>query len=282
MNKTFQTGSAFLLKVVAAAVLAIMVIILIYPFVWMISASFKEVKEMFVIPPTIIPLNPTLNNYQVVWEKMSILANMYKNSILIASAITLIQAIVCSAAGFVFAKLRFPGKNVIFSLFMSSMMVPSFLTIIPNYVTIKNLGLMNSQWSLIVLGSFSVFSMFLVRQFFMGIPQDLHDAARIDGCNIFQSFFYIHLPLARSVIAVSSILTFNAAWGDFFTPLLFLKSIDKMTLPLGISMIQGVYSQQSPTVMVATLVISIVPVVIVFLFARKQLIAGIARTGLKA
>jgi multiple sugar transport system permease protein len=269
------------LRGVAIAFVTAACLIMIYPLIWMFSASFKQVSEMFRIPPTLIPESPTLHNYEVVFEKMSVLANMYKNSIVVATSITVIQAITCSTAAFAFAKLSFPGKNVLFIFFMSSLMIPVHLTIIPNYVIMKHMRLINSQLSLIVLGSFSAFGIFLFRQYFLTVPQELHDAARIDGCNILQSFWYIHLPLARPIIAVNSILTFNAAWSDFFTPLIFLKSLDKMTLPLGISLIQGVYSQQSPAVMVTTLVVALIPVIIVFLLARRHLIEGITTTGLK-
>jgi multiple sugar transport system permease protein len=256
-------------------------IIMVYPFIWMVSSSFKGVSEMFMIPPTIIPLNPTLDNYKIVFQKMSILGNMYKNSIVVSGSITFIQLFVCSSAAFVFAKMRFPGKNIIFSLFISSMMVPAQLLVIPNYIIMKNLHLINSLGSLILLGSFSAFAIFLIRQFFMTVPNDLNDAAKIDGCGHLRSYFSIHLPLAKSVLAVNSILCFNGTWGDFYNPLIFIKSLKNMTLPLGISLIQGVYSQQSPAVMVTTLVISIIPILIVFALGRKRFIEGITMTGLK-
>lgn len=181
----------------------------------------------------------------------------------------------------VFAKLRFPGKNFIFITFMAAMMVPAQLTIIPNYFIVKALGLMDSLGSLIALGAFSAFAIFLIRQFFMSLPLELDDAAKIDGCGYFRSYLLIHFPLAKSVLSVNAILCFNGAWGDFFNPLIFLKSIQNMTLPLGLSMLQGMYSQQSPAVNVATMVVALIPVLIVFLIGRKRLIAGVATTGMK-
>ena len=133
---------------------------------------------------------------------------------------------------------------------------------------------MDSLGSLIALGTFSAFAIFLIRQFFMSLPLELDDAAKIDGCGYFRSYLLIHLPLAKSVLAVNAILCFNGAWGDFFNPLIFLKSIENMTLPLGLSMLQGMYSQQSPAVNVATMVVALIPVLIVFLIGRKRLIAG--------
>jgi len=262
-------------------VMALLALVMIYPFVWMVSGSFKLLGELYAIPPTLIPAQPTLANYATVFEKMNVLGNMYKNSIIVAVSVTAIQVVTCSTAAFSFAKLRFPGRNFIFMAFLASMMIPSQMTIIPLYTIIKNLHLIDSLFSLILLGSFNIFGIFLMRQFFLSVPQALDDAAKLDGCNPFKSYLNVHLPLARPIIAVVSILTFNGTWGDFFGPLIFLKSIENMTLPLGISIVQGVYSQQSPTVMIATLVVSIIPVLIVFLTGRKQLISGLTTTGMK-
>ena len=261
--------------------LTIGTIIMIYPFIWMVSASFKEVAEMYQIPPTVIPRNPNIKNYLVVFQQMGLLAAMYKNSLIVSTSITVLQTLTASLAAFVFAKLRFPGKNFIFITFMAAMMVPAQLTIIPNYFIVKALGLMDSLGSLIALGAFSAFAIFLIRQFFMSLPLELDDAAKIDGCGYFRSYLLIHFPLAKSVLSVNAILCFNGAWGDFFNPLIFLKSIQNMTLPLGLSMLQGMYSQQSPAVNVATMVVALIPVLIVFLIGRKRLIAGVATTGMK-
>ena len=236
---------------------------------------------MYQIPPTVIPRNPTIKNYLVVFQQIGLLAAMYKNSLIVSASITVLQTLTASLAAFVFAKLRFPGKNFIFITFMSAMMVPAQLTIIPNYFIVKALGLMDSFGSLIALGAFSAFAIFLIRQFFMSLPLELDDAAKIDGCGYFRSYLLIHFPLAKSVLSVNAILCFNGAWGDFFNPLIFLKSIQNMTLPLGLSMLQGMYSQQSPAVNVATMVVALIPVLIVFLIGRKRLIAGVATTGMK-
>jgi len=261
--------------------LLVVAIVMVYPFVWMLSASFKEVQEMYRIPPTLIPELFTLDNYIIVFGKVTILGNMFKNSIIVATSVTVIQIFTCSAAAYAFAKLRFPGNQTIFFAFLAAMMIPGQMTIIPVYVIIKHLHLMDSLFSLILMGSFNIFGIFLIRQFFLTVPRDLNDAAKIDGCSPLFSYVYIHLPLAKPVIAVIAILTFNGAWGDFFGPLIFLKSMENMTLPLGISLIQGVYSQQSPTVTITTLVLSIIPVLIVFLLGRKRLISGLTTTGLK-
>lgn len=268
-------------KLFLAVFLAVGTIIMIYPFVWMISASFKGVAEMYQIPPTIIPGEPTLGNYKIVFEQIGLLAGMYKNSLIVCTCITVLQTLVASSAAFAFAKMEFPGKNFIFILFMAAMMVPGQLTIIPNYYIIKNLGLMNRLGSLIALGTFSAFAIFLLRQSFLSLPSELNDAAKIDGCGAFRSYLFIHLPLVKSVLAVNAILTFNGAWGDYFNALIFLKKIENMTLPLGLSMLQGMYSTQSPPVTVATMVVALIPVLLVFLIGRRKLIAGVSTTGIK-
>lgn len=268
-------------KLFLAVFLAVGTIIMIYPFVWMISASFKGVAEMYQIPPTIIPGEPTLGNYKIVFEQIGLLAGMYKNSLIVCTCITVLQTLVASSAAFAFAKMEFPGKNFIFILFMAAMMVPGQLTIIPNYYIIKSLGLMNRLGSLIALGTFSAFAIFLLRQSFLSLPSELNDAAKIDGCGAFRSYLFIHLPLVKSVLAVNAILTFNGAWGDYFNALIFLKKIENMTLPLGLSMLQGMYSTQSPPVTVATMVVALIPVLLVFLIGRRKLIAGVSTTGIK-
>lgn len=268
-------------KVTLVLVLIPGIVVMFYPFVWMISSSFKNIREMYLIPPTLIPSAPTLNNYKVVFGQWNVLGGMYLNSIVTSVSATLLQLTFCAMAGYAFAKLRFPGRNLLFVALMAQMMIPQQLTIIPNYYIIKILGLMDSLGALVILKVFSMVTLFLTRQAFMSLPQELEDAARVDGCGFVRSFWSIHLPLARSVLAVGAVLCFNDVWGDFFNPLIFIKSMKHMTLPLGISMVQGMYSQQSPTVMVATLVVALIPVLVLFLFVRNKLVEGIASTGIK-
>ena len=255
---------------------------MLYPFLWMLSGAFKLQQELFALPPTLVPAEPTLRNFEVVGESGAVLTRMFLNSLFVATSITVLQSLFCAMAAFVFAKLTFRGSNVVFVIFMTGLMVPVQLTIIPNFFTISRLGLLNTPWSLILIDVFSAFAIFLLRQYFMTVPKELHEAVLVDGGGPWRSFWHVHLPLARSVLAVNAILTFNAAWGDFFKPLVFLKTLDQMTLPLGVSLVQGVYSQQGPTVLLATLVVSIIPVVIVFLVARRHLIASIGYSGVKS
>jgi multiple sugar transport system permease protein len=264
-----------------AVLVTIVALLMLYPLVWMMLGAFKQVPELFKVPPTLFPELFTLDNVIAMSNKIGALAREYMNSLLVAGGITLAQGVTCSTAGFVFAKVGFRGQNAVFVLLMTALMVPVQMTIIPNFVTMRELGLIDSLVSLILLSSFSAFGIFLFRQFFLTVPRELHDAALVDGCSVFGSFWRIHLPLAIPVLAINSILAFNAAWGDFFTPLILLKSLNNMTLPLGITLITGPGGgEPSQAVVIATLDAAIIPVIIVFLVLRRQLIKGITTTGL--
>lgn len=264
-----------------ATLVVVVSVVMLYPIIWMIAASFEHADEIYHVPPRLVPLRPTLENFRIVWTQVGLLGHMFLNSVLVAGSITLIQIVLCSIAGYVFARLKFPGRNVLFAAVVGSLMVPAFLTVIPNYVILRDLGLLDTRKGLVLLSAFGAFGILLYRQFFLTLPRELDDAARVDGCNPLQSYLFVHLPLARSVIAVHAVLTFNAAWGDFFGPLIFIKTQDRMTLPLGISLIQGRYQQQGPGALVATLVLALLPVALVFLIARRHLVAAFATTGVK-
>ena len=193
----------------------------------------------------------------------------------------LLQTIVCLPAAYAFAKLRFPGKNIVFMAFMGSMMLPGQLTIITNNITMVDLKLVNNLMSVILLSIFSAFAIFMMKQYFMNLPKDLDDAAKIDGCSIWGAFLFVDVPLAMPIVSVNLILCFNSAWGGFFLPMIFLRKMEVMTVPLGMTVLQGAYNTESKAVLVAALMLSIVPVVIIFFLFRKQLIAGIATSGLK-
>lgn len=255
--------------------------IMLYPFWWMLTGAFKTALEISALPPTFFPMDPTLENFDVIFGQADVFGQMYINSIIIAVAVPLLQTVICLPAAYAFAKLRFPGKNIVFMAFMGSMMLPGQRTIIANNITIINLGLVNNLLSVILLSIFSAFAIFMMKQYFMNLPKDLDDAAKIDGCSIWGAFLFVDVPLAMPIVSVNLILCFNSAWGGFFLPMIFLRKIDVMTVPLGMTVLQGAYNTQSKAVLVAALLLSIVPVVIIFFAFRKKLIAGIATSGLK-
>lgn len=266
------------LKLIACVLVAI---IMLYPFWWMLTGTFKTAGEIIRIPPTFFPNHFTLENIKYVFESADIVGKMYVNSFIVALSVPVLQTIICLPAAYAFAKLKFPAKNIIFMLFMGALMLPGQLTMITNYSTIIKLNLINKLTGVILLGIFSAFAIFMMRQFIAGLPREVDDAAKMDGCGFWGAFLRIGIPLSVPIISVNLILCFNAAWGDFFTPMLILRKLDKMTLSLGMTVIQGAYGTQSRSVMVAMLTLSIIPVVVVFFVFRKKLIAGIATSGLK-
>lgn len=266
------------LKLIACVLVAI---IMLYPFWWMLTGTFKTAGEIIRIPPTFFPNDFTLENIKYVFESADIVGKMYVNSFIVALSVPVLQTIICLPAAYAFAKLKFPAKNIIFMLFMGALMLPGQLTMITNYSTIIKLNLINKLTGVILLGIFSAFAIFMMRQFIAGLPREVDDAAKMDGCGFWGNFLRIGIPLSVPIISVNLILCFNAAWGDFFTPMLILRKLDKMTLSLGMTVIQGAYGTQSRSVMVAMLTLSIIPVIVVFFVFRKKLIAGIATSGLK-
>jgi multiple sugar transport system permease protein len=203
------------------------------------------------------------------------------NSVKVASLVTLGQLITCSMAAYAFARLRFPGREIVFGVYLSSLLVPGQVTIIPLYILMKHLGLVDNHASLILPGLASAFGTFLLRQFFLAIPRELEEAAIVDGAGLWRVFVTIILPLARPALAALTIFTFNTTWNDFFNPLVFLDSPGNMTLPVGLYLLEGQYNQTSPAIMMAGVFIAVIPVLIVFLLAQRYIVEGITLTGLK-
>ena len=259
----------------------IVAVIMIYPLWYMVTGSFKDPIEFVKTPPSFFPEKPILDNFKEVLGKTNLIGTFYMNSFTVALTIPILQTVVCLPAAYAFARLRFPCKNFIFMLFMGAMMLPGQMTMITNYVTMIKLNLQNKLLSLILLGVFSTLAIFMMRQYFMNLPRELEEAAKIDGCSEFGAFLRIAAPLAKSIVAVNVILCFNGVWGDFFGPMILLRSTEKMTLPLGMTIIQGAYATTSRAVVTAALTLSIIPSTIIYFLFRKQLISGIASSGLK-
>lgn len=261
---------------------AVILFIMLYPLWWLFTSSIKSSNEIIRTPPTFFIHDPTLAHLRIIFAKIEILGGFFFNSLYVSITIPIVQTAVCLLAAYAFAKLNFIGKNVIFLLFIGSMMIPPQLTMITNFITIsKEFKLLNNLLSLQLLGTFSALAIFMFRQFFMTIPKDLEDAAKIDGCGTLNLFWRIAVPLAKPIIFVNFILCFNGVWGDFFNAMIFLRKTEVMTLPVGLTVIQGAYNTQSLGVTVASLALSTVPVIIIYFIFRKQLISGIATSGIK-
>jgi multiple sugar transport system permease protein len=255
-------------------------ILMLLPFVWTISFSFGLPQEFFELPPPIVPSALRLDNYRAVFERVDFLT-FFMNSVIVSVTILIGRIVTCSMAAYAFARLRFPGRDFIFTVFLASMMVPGQVTLIPNFIIIREIGLYNSLGALIVPGLTGIFGFFLLRQFFETIPDELEDAAKIDGAGFFHIFWKIMFPLVLPAVATLSILTFNGTWNNFFGPLIFINSQSKMTLPLGMIFLSNQQGVVSSGIIMAAVVLNLIPVFLVFMIFQRRLVAGITMTGLK-
>jgi multiple sugar transport system permease protein len=280
-------------------------IIFVAPFAWLVSSSFKNIGDIFAWPPQWIPAHPTLDNYKLFLGVGSIAADQpgrstqfvgrwFINSFFVASSITILQLFFNSLAAYAFAKRRFPGRDVIFVMFLATMMIPGQVTLIPTYIVLKHVplfggndffgngghGWLDSYYGLILPGAVSAFGVFLIRQYMMTIPDELLDAARIDGASEFSIYWRVVIPLARPVLAATGIFTFIYAWEDFFWPLIIISSPDHYTAPLGLALFV-VKNRTSWDVLMAGSVIATLPMVVVFMIFQRRFIQGISMSGLK-
>lgn len=255
-------------------------IVMMMPFAWMFSTSLRLPKDSFSLPPQWLPTAWRIENYTEVLEKIP-LVRYILNTLKVAGLVTLGQLVTCSLAAYAFGRLRFPGRDILFLVFLSQLMIPAQVTIIPIFILIRLLGLLDTHTSLIVPAIFSAFGTFLLRQSFLTIPDELEDAARVDGAGFCRILIQIILPLSKPALASLAIFCFNAYWNEFFRPLLFLNSVEKMTLPLGLTIMRGYLGAGNTSAVMAGIAISTVPVVLAFLVAQRFLIEGVTLTGIK-
>ncbi len=266
-------------KILIHFILIIGVITTAIPFIWMILTSLKTLGETTQIPPKIFPSSPQWSNYKKAIDTLPY-GTFYYNTIVYTIVTTIGQLVFCSMAGYAFARIDFPGKNFIFILILSVLMVPGQIFIIPQFMIIKKLGLLNSIPALILPGLFSAFGTYLMKQFFMNIPKELEEAAVLDGYNRFQILTKIMLPLVKPALTALAISTMLYCWNSLMWPLIANTSIDKMTLSAGLASMQGQHSTNYPVMMAGT-VLAIWPMIIVFLIFQKQFVEGMAFTGTK-
>jgi multiple sugar transport system permease protein len=252
---------------------------MVVPFVWMVSASFKLNTEIFNYPIEWIPKVFHFDHYDTVWNDINYPVNFY-NTLKLAVIITLIQLFTCSLAAFAFSKLRFPGRDKIFLGYLATMMIPWHAIMIPQFIIVKGLHMYNTHTALIVLGAFSAFGVFLLRQNMISIPDSLHEAAKIDGCSAFRIYWNIILPLTKSGLATLGVLTFNGIWNDYMGPMIYLDSENLKTIQIALASFREQYSANYGAIMAGT-VVSIIPVVIVYAAAQRYIVEGIAYAGVK-
>jgi multiple sugar transport system permease protein len=265
----------------AMVVLSVGALVMILPFLWMFSTSLRPIQESYRLPPAWFPTEFHWETYAAVLQSSVPVFIFAANSIKVTFLVTLGQLITCSMAGYAFARLRFPFRNTLFVLLLASLMVPGQVTIIPVFIIMRQLKLVDNHLAIILPFLISAFGVFLLRQFFLTLPQELIDAAKMDGAGPWTTFARIAMPLAGPSLAALTIITFNNTWNNYFYPLIFLNTWEKMTLPLGITALRGYLSSNSASVVMAAVSMAIAPVLLVFLVAQRWFIAGITRTGIK-
>ena len=257
----------------------VLAVIALIPFLWMISTSLKSRGALMSIPIEWIPAEPTLDGYAKVFSRFPFLRTI-GNSLLISVAYTLITLISASMAAFAFAKLRFRGSGAILSVYIATMMIHTQVTMIPLFVVMNRLGLIDSYASVILPSMFKPFAVFLLVQQMKTIPNDYIDAARIDGAGLFQTYRKVALPLCIPTLATLAVTTFMESWNDYLWPLLMLTDRNKMTLPIALSTLNGQYSTEYNVLMAGSL-ISMIPIIIIYIAAQKQFKSGLMAGGIK-
>ena len=240
-----------IVKIVAHLVLLLGAITMLVPFIWMLSSSVKSRGEVFVFPPTLFGEKIVWENYTKISSRFDYLA-YFLNSVKVSAWVVIFQVFTSATAGYVFAKLNFKGRDRIFTLYLATMMIPFHVTVITNFLQMSMYGLVNTLWSLMLPASVSAFGTFLMRQFFVTVPNELIEAAKIDGCNPFKTFLQICFPMAKPTIATLSIFCFMNVWNDYFTPLIYINDSRKYTLPLGLASMKGMYSTDWPVLMASS------------------------------
>ncbi len=253
--------------------------LMVFPFVWMMIASLMTAGEIQMRPPVWLPAEPQFGNYSELARSIPI-GRLYFNSLFTSGIIVLGVLLSSSLAGFAFAKYRFPGRELLFYLILATMMIPFFVTLIPVFFIVRQLGWIDTYQGLVVPGLASAYGIFLMRQFMVTVPDELLDAARIDGASEPMIYWRIVIPLVKPALATLGTFTFIGAWNNFLWPLLVLNSRELFTLPLGINSLRSLYADNTNLLMAGTAV-AVVPMLLLFVFLQRYFIKGIALTGLK-
>lgn len=266
-------------RVALYAVLIALAFLMLIPFAWMLSASLKLDKDVFTFPIEWIPKNPRWQNYIDIWSTIP-LAQFVWNTSKLTIIVTFLQLLTSSFAAYAFAKLKFKHSNILFLAYISTIAMPWQVYMVPQFMMMRSFGLNDTHLALIFLQAFSAFGVFMMRQFYQGIPDELCEAARIDGMNEYQIWYKIMLPLSKPALSTLTIFTFVGTWNDFLGPMIYLRTEAKKTLQLGLRMFISQYSSEYGFIMAAS-VLSLIPVLVVFLSLQKYFVEGIAATGVK-
>nr|WP_241161044.1 MULTISPECIES: carbohydrate ABC transporter permease [Plantibacter] len=259
--------------------LAALTAIIFVPFFWMVSSSLKQNNEVFSIPVQWIPTEFVWQNYVDIWTRIPMLTYL-KNSLFLSVTITILQVLTGSFAAYGFSKMHFKGRDVLFVAYIATIAVPWQAYMIPQYIMMQNAGLVNTHLSIILLQAFGAFGVFLMRQYYLTIPDELSEAARIDGLNEYAIWWRIILPLTKPALASLALLTFVSTWNDYMGPFIYLTSNDLWTVQLGLRSFVGQYDAEYALIMAGS-VVSVIPIVLIFLLGQRYFIQGIATSGMK-
>lgn len=272
MNARWQTWFIHVVLVMVAA-------ITLFPLVWMVSASLMPAGEAQSLPPPLVPSRITFGNYAELFERLNV-GRYFANSFLVAASVTVLSLVINSMAGYALAKLRFVGRDRLFRLFVGGLVVPAQVAMIPLFLLLKQLGLINTYWAVILPASASIFGIFLIRQYALSIPDSLLDAARMDGASEWRIYRSVVLPLLRPILATLGVFTFMTTWNDFMWPLVALIDGDLRTLPVALAVLSGEHVQQTELMMAGS-VVTLLPILLLFLAVQRYYVTGIVAGSVK-
>jgi multiple sugar transport system permease protein len=261
--------------------LSLLCIVSLLPFLWSISTSLRLPGDSFKMPPSFLPTAFHYSNYIAVFTRFPFL-RFITNSLFVSGMVTILGLIITTMAAYSFARINFRGKNSIFMIFMSGLMIPYYATMISVYIIMSKLHLVGSLWALILPATINPLYIFLVRQFMMTIPMSYEEAAEIDGCTHFGIYWRIMVPMSKPVMMLAALQIFIASWNNFIGPLIYLSDWERMTLPIGLKLLQGYMGMGNISEILAGITVSLVMPIILYLFGQRYLIEGIALTGLKS
>jgi multiple sugar transport system permease protein len=273
-----RTRSERIIRVVFYAILIAIAILFFIPFIWSVSTSLKTLPES-VKGFDLLPDNPSLRAYREALTEFNF-ARYMANSAFLAAAVTLCNLVLASIGGYAFARLRFPGREVLFMAVLATLMIPDQLRLVPVFTMLSNWGLVSTYQGFILINAILAANLFLMRQYFLTIPKDYEEAAKLDGAGYFKTYWKVMLPLAGPALAAVTILQFQGTWNEFFWALIILQDESKFTLPIGLYTFVGIYNTQWPELMAAS-VLAILPVALIFILFQRYFIAGVAAAGVK-
>jgi multiple sugar transport system permease protein len=277
-----KTLVRWVIDIVIWMLLIVVALAMLLPILWMFATSLRPPAQSFSLPPSFFPTQWRWENYwNVITSDRIKYPLLFWNSIYLAVTVTFLQLLTCSMAAFAFARLRFPGRDLLFFIFLASLMIPGAVTMVPLFMIVSQLGLTDNHLSIILPAATSAFGVFLLRQFFMTLPSELSDAAKIDGAGHFTVYWRIMLPLVGPGLSALAVFAFLGNWNNFLFPLLFLTSRDKMTLPLALVSLSGYMGSGSQSEILAAIFMSILPIALIFVFAQRFVLQGIALSGIK-